>query len=113
MFELVYDIQLNAWISLNLNLKTERAISLEQLKRRGFYPYAYNFVYGKRIDTSQCSYCGKFVLMRDMTRDHVWPKSLDGKITTTACYTCNTKKKDLKPIEFAILWSENGKAFGE
>ncbi len=113
MYELVFDIQANAWVSLNLNLKTEREISLAQLKRRGFYPYGYNFIFGKRTDISQCYLCGKFILMRDATRDHIYPKSLDGTITSVACYTCNTKKRDLRPIEVAILWSENGKAFGE
>lgn len=107
MFELIYDIQLDAWVSMDLSvLRAEKKISEYSLKRRGYFPYSYNFVRGFRGDSAQCSYCGKFILMRDMTRDHVWPKSLGGEITTTACYECNTKKKDMKPIEWAIWFSE-------
>jgi 5-methylcytosine-specific restriction endonuclease McrA len=43
--------------------------------------------------------------MKEMTRDHIWPKSLGGDITTTACLECNTIKRDMKPIDFAIWFS--------
>lgn len=51
--------------------------------------------------------------MRDSTRDHVYPKSLGGIITTTACYTCNTKKKNMLPVDWAIAASLSGRVFGE
>jgi len=107
MFELIYDVQLGAWISIDLAAQgLQKKISEFVAKRRGYFPYSYNFVLGRRGDTAQCSYCGKFILMKEMTRDHVWPKSLGGEITTTACYDCNTKKKDMKPIEWG-LWLDN------
>ena len=111
--ELVYDANLGAWIYVDI-YKTEKSVNfVHQALRRGYFPYSFNFVFGKRGETCQCSFCGKFILMRESTRDHVWPKSLGGIITTTACEECNTKKADTKPIEFAIWWSQIGKAFGE
>lgn len=113
MYTLVYNIQLGVWISLDLaQLYINSKDFLYDFARKGFYPYTYSFTQKVRTDTAQCSYCGKFVLMREMTRDHVWPKSLGGEITTTACSECNTRKRDMKPIEFAIWWSEKGNAFG-
>ena len=103
MEELVFDAQLGAWVYLDIYFKVKPSNKLLQIKR-GFFPYSYNFVLKKRGEEAQCSYCGKFILMRDMTRDHTYPKSQGGKITTTSCKKCNTKKRNLKPIEFALLF---------
>lgn len=108
MYTLIYDLQLNAWISIEASnlLDKPREIKYDS-SRKGFYPYSYNFVRRHRGDLAQCSYCGKFLPMKEMTRDHVWPKSLGGEITTTACYTCNTKKRDMLPIQWAIYFSQH------
>jgi hypothetical protein len=107
--ELIFDANIGAWIYIDIYKPIKKIIGfVNQALKRGFFPYSFNFVFGKRGETAQCSYCGRFFLMREMTRDHIWPKSLGGIITTTACYECNTKKKDKKPIEFAIWASETG-----
>lgn len=51
-------------------------------------------------DSNSCCYCGS---RRDLTLDHVLPKSRGGKTSwtnlTTACRRCNTKKGNLTPDE--------------
>ena len=106
--ELIYDANLGAWIWYDIYEPAPKRLYSDQILKRGFFPYNFNFVFGKRGETAQCSYCGKFLLMRQMTRDHVWPKSLGGIITTTACYECNFKKKNVKPIDFAVWASQTG-----
>lgn len=105
-FDLVYNPQIGAFINFDIrSILKQKELRKNYNKRRGFFPYNFNFVLGFRGDLAQCSYCGKFLSMRDMTRDHVWPKSLGGITTTTSCYPCNTMKKNMKPIEFAIWYS--------
>lgn len=112
--ELVYDANLGAWICYDIyKVEKVRTTFLGQALKRGFFPYSFNFISGKRGDKAQCSYCGRFFFMYDLTRDHVVPKSRGGVITTTSCYECNTKKKDMMPIEFAIWASETGFALRE
>lgn len=51
-------------------------------------------------DSNSCCYCGSG---KDLTLDHVMPKSRGGKTSwtnlTTACRRCNTKKGNLTPDE--------------
>lgn len=108
MKTLIYDLQLNAWLSIDIKILLESPKELRiDTTRKGFYPYSYNFVLRRRSDIAQCSYCGKFLPMREMTRDHIYPKSLGGEITTTACYDCNTRKRDMLPIQWALFYSEH------
>jgi hypothetical protein len=107
--ELLFDANIGAWIWVDIyRVEKRRTSFVNQALKRGFFPYSFNFVFGRRGDSAQCSYCGKFLLMRDMTRDHVWPKSLGGIITTTSCRDCNETKRDAKPIQWAIWSSETG-----
>lgn len=76
----------------------------------GYYPLTFNFVLVKQNKTVQCSYCGRFVHDKELTRDHVWPKSLGGFIKAPACQPCNTVKEDMKPIEFAMYATDTGLA---
>lgn len=50
-----------------------------------------------------CSYCGKRFSRRDLTVDHVHPKSRGGitswKNCVSACLKCNSKKADKTPTE--------------
>ena len=49
-------------------------------------------------DMYQCQYCGEVFDQKDLTLDHVIPRSQGGKTTwensTTACKSCNHKKGD-------------------
>lgn len=103
---MIYDVQAGVWVYFQYPQVTKKEARNYQLKR-GYFPYNFNFVRGHRGDLAQCSYCGKFIPMKDMTRDHVWPKSLGGVFTTTSCMECNTIKKNMKPIEFALWFTEN------
>ena len=55
-------------------------------------------------DNHQCVYCGTG---RDLTLDHVIPKSRGGKSTWTnlvaACKTCNAKKGDQSPDQAGLV----------
>lgn len=115
--ELVYDRNLDKWIYVN-NLTQEIFLSNKKIianryLRNGFYPQEYSFLFKKKLDTIQCSYCGDFVSTREITRDHSWPKSLGGVITTPSCDSCNTIKRNTKPIQWAIESSSSGLAFGK
>lgn len=54
-------------------------------------------------DKYKCQYCGAKEKLDDLTYDHVLPRSRGGKTTwkniVTACYTCNSKKRDRTPQE--------------
>lgn len=71
-------------------------------KHSGNFPLTFNFVHLRDGRHIQCSFCGRFIYYRDITRDHVYPKSKGGTIKAPACEKCNTRKKDMKPIEWAI-----------
>lgn len=79
----------------------------------GYYPLTFNFVLIKQNKTVQCSYCGAFIRDKEITRDHVWPKSLGGVIKAPACGPCNTLKEDMKPIQFALYASDKGIALAQ
>lgn len=55
-------------------------------------------------DNGQCQYCGT---TKDLTLDHVMPRSRGGKSTwdnlTTACKSCNSKKGDFTPEEANLM----------
>lgn len=52
-------------------------------------------------DSYQCQYCGKHFDHKDLTYDHVVPKSLSGPTNwtniVTACMPCNSKKGNRTP----------------
>lgn len=64
--------------------------------------YADRYVLYSR-DRHLCAYCGDQFLARDLTIDHVMPKSRGGKNTWTnvvaACKPCNHRKGDKTPEE--------------
>lgn len=103
--EFVYDAHIGAWVYLDIYNDvyvpaTKRPIRYNL--RSGFYPYEYNFLFGRRDGQIQCSYCGKFFPTKAITRDHVYAKSRGGQLTTPACYSCNEAKSNKLPIEWAI-----------
>ena len=54
-------------------------------------------------DNGQCQYCGIIEAPKDMTIDHVTPRSRGGENTwtnlVTCCKKCNQKKRDRTPKE--------------
>lgn len=57
-------------------------------------------------DNFTCQYCEKRFLQRELTIDHVWPRSKGGKSdwenVVTSCSTCNHKKGNKLPNEFHL-----------
>ena len=103
---MIFDAQKGTWIYFKFPSTIKKEAGKNYSLRRGFFPYNFNFVRGHRGELAQCSYCGIFLPMKQMTRDHIYPKSLGGVVTTTSCSDCNEMKKDMRPIEFA-LWYTN------
>lgn len=60
-----------------------------------------------RRDNFQCRYCGKKLIKRELTCDHIVPRSQGGKKTwkniVTACKSCNNKKGDRTPEEANMI----------
>lgn len=74
----------------------------------GHFPLTFNFVRKKDGKYIQCSYCGNSFHYKEITRDHVYPKSKGGLIKTPACKPCNEKKEDMLPIDWAKFAAKNG-----
>jgi len=57
-----------------------------------------------RIARGTCHYCGKSVLPKELTLDHVVPVARGGRTTkgncVPACKDCNNQKKNLLPMEW-------------
>jgi hypothetical protein len=77
-------------------------------RRTGYFPLTFNFVFIKDDKYIQCSYCGMFIYCKDITKDHVYPKSKGGEMKTPACMNCNVVKEDMLPIDWAIFASKHG-----
>lgn len=109
--ELRYDRDLSKWMWVDI--RNAEQISEVNVRRRfsllknGFYPYEFNFLFYIKENTTQCSYCGIFLPSRQLTRDHIYPKSLGGIITTPCCRPCNEAKINMTPIQWAIFSAEN------
>lgn len=60
-----------------------------------------------------CHYCGAVVQASELTMDHVVPLSRGGRSVRSnlvpACKACNTRKKELMPLEWEKWFAENGK----
>jgi 5-methylcytosine-specific restriction endonuclease McrA len=104
--ELIYDYSADKWVWLDIRAD---AIYVDNIKKkapkrlsRGFYSMDWNFVFGRRGGTVQCAYCGLFISAKEVTRDHVYPRSKGGYSTAPACRPCNEAKIDLRPIEWAV-----------
>lgn len=61
---------------------------------------------------SECFYCGIAMDDKTQTRDHVYPRSLGGKLTIPACTTCNRRKGSLLYTEFKkVIGNVHGEDF--
>lgn len=58
-------------------------------------------------DKNTCQYCQKAFLSKDLTMDHVIPKSRGGGSTwenlVACCFPCNNRKADRTPVEAGII----------
>lgn len=58
----------------------------------------------RKCDKGRCHYCQAEVTPTELTMDHVVPLARGGKSTkgnlVTACKECNTKKKQMLPMEW-------------
>ncbi len=75
---------------------------LRTARGSGHYPLSFNFVLAKCERFVLCSYCGGPVPEKELTRDHVYPKSKGGIIKAPACEPCNIAKQDMYPIQWAL-----------
>ena len=48
----------------------------------------------------KCYYCEK---SRKLNKDHIIPKSENGRVIVSCCYECNNKKQNFSPFEFYLL----------
>jgi 5-methylcytosine-specific restriction endonuclease McrA len=57
-----------------------------------------------RIATGICHYCGRQFSPKELTLDHIVPITRGGRSTkgncVPACKECNSRKKDLLPLEW-------------
>lgn len=58
----------------------------------------------RRCAKGICYYCGRSVLPKELTMDHIVPIARGGRSTkgnvVTSCKDCNNKKKQLLPMEW-------------
>ena len=83
------------------NISTFKKPSIIRLTHHVVIPYRKVILSKENIhkrDNYQCAYCGKY---RDLTIDHIKPKSKGGKDTwenlISACFKCNSRKGDRTP----------------
>lgn len=50
-----------------------------------------------------CCYCGVIVPRKEITSEHIIPKSKGGRITAPCCLACNREKADMLLIDYIIL----------
>jgi 5-methylcytosine-specific restriction endonuclease McrA len=67
-------------------------------------------------DRGACQYCGAELPSRDLTIDHVVPRSRGGESTwenlATACFSCNNRKADRTPTEAGMPIARRPQAVG-
>lgn len=82
---------------------TEQEIRSEKNKARDLRKTQW---WKRKCDAGKCYYCGKAVLSKELTMDHLVPVIRGGKSTknnvVTACKECNSRKKHSLPVE----WNE-------
>jgi 5-methylcytosine-specific restriction endonuclease McrA len=97
-------------------------------KKQAFDPFAYNLEeadihaqrrkarelratqwWKRQCAKGRCHWCGRMTAAGQLTMDHIVPISRGGKSTrgntVPACKTCNTKKKQLLPMEWEAYLS--------
>jgi len=92
------------WIrSMFLTLAAPEVIVLTGCRGMGQSSVVFSRANIFRRDRYACQYCGGQPGTRDLSIDHVVPRSRGGKSTwensVVACYACNRRKSDLTPAE--------------
>jgi 5-methylcytosine-specific restriction endonuclease McrA len=58
----------------------------------------------RKCDKGICYYCGRSILPKQLTMDHIVPMARGGKTTKSnvvpSCKECNNQKKQLLPMEW-------------
>ena len=77
------------------SVRRERAKARELRKTRWWQ---------QKTSAGKCYYCGKKVVFKNITMDHLVPIARGGRSTkdnlVPACKDCNTKKKSMLPLEW-------------
>ncbi len=80
---------------------TEETIKREKIKAREL---RHSQWWKRKCAKGACYYCGRSVVPKELTMDHIVPLSRGGKSTrgnvVPACKECNNKKKYLLPVEW-------------
>jgi|WetSurMetagenome_2_1015567.scaffolds.fasta_scaffold00003_169 hypothetical protein len=61
---------------------------------------------GKNLGDKSCWYCGEYLFERMKTKDHFWPKKLNGRLTVSCCRNCNGLKSHMTPLAFITFLQE-------
>jgi len=79
----------------------ERDVKRERRKARDLRQTQW---WKRRCAKGQCHYCGRRIPAAELTMDHIVPIARGGRSTkgnvVPACKSCNTKKKQLLPMEW-------------
>ncbi len=67
----------------------------------------------RKCDKGTCYYCGRSILPKELTMDHIVPIARGGKTTKSnvvpCCKECNNLKKQLLPMEWQAYLSRQTK----
>jgi 5-methylcytosine-specific restriction endonuclease McrA len=89
--------------TVSVVIKMPAVVRLLQAFRRHKKPVKFSRVNIYARDKYRCQYCGKKAPMKELTYDHVMPRSRGGKTTwtniVTCCYECNRSKANRTPRE--------------
>lgn len=97
-----FEPQDHDWIStVNFHIAAPRVIRLLFYDRVPRNEVRFNRRNLFARDKNRCQYCGKRFVTRELSLDHVVPRSMGGKATweniVCACVACNTKKGGMTP----------------
>lgn len=56
-----------------------------------------------------CCYCEQSLQRKEITSEHIIPKSKGGRITAPCCVACNRQKADMLLIDFIIMLMDQRK----
>lgn len=89
--------------TVSVVIKMPAVVRLLRAFRRHKKPVKFSRVNIYARDKYRCQYCGKKAPMKELTYDHVMPRSRGGKTTwtniVTCCYECNRTKANRTPRE--------------
>jgi len=91
-----WDVKMDFWENVSEEQLRRERQKARELRRSQWWR--------NRIAAGRCHYCQAAVPPRDLTLDHIVPLVRGGRSTrgncVPACKECNTRKKDLLPVEW-------------